>query len=71
MKQPASPTTRPRQPAQRQQTAETPQPAKAGFGQIRIRAVAGATALKPKPAAKTDETTRDLPPLLRRDQFYD
>lgn len=49
-----------------QQSAEIPH---GSFGAIRIRAVAAATAVKPK--AKQTEPKRDLPPLLRKDQFYD
>jgi hypothetical protein len=50
-----------------QQSAEIPQ---GSFGAIRIRAVAAATAIKPK-STKTAEPKRDLPPILRKDQFYD
>ncbi|WP_342360572.1 hypothetical protein [Terrarubrum flagellatum] len=49
-----------------QQSAEIP---KGSFGAIRIRAVAAATAVKRKP--KEAAPKRDLPPLLRKDQFYD
>ena len=56
-----------RRSAERQQSAETPQ---GSFGAICIRAVAAAASIKPKPAKRSD-AKRDLPPLLRKDQFYD
>jgi hypothetical protein len=57
---------KPRQPS-RQQSSDIPQAQ--GFGAIRLRAVSAATALKPK--AKPAEPKRDLPPILRKDRFYD
>lgn len=52
----------------RQQSAEIPRQA---FGPVRIRAVAAATCMKAKPARTPEPAQRDLPPLLRRDQFFD
>ena len=55
------------QPQSRQQSAEIPH---AGFGPVRIRAVAAATSVKSK-TSKSPESKRELPPLLRKDQFFD
>ncbi|MBN9064410.1 MAG: hypothetical protein BGP06_01860 [Rhizobiales bacterium 65-9] len=52
---------------ERQQNAEIAHPT---FGAIRMPAVAAATCVKPK-AAKPREERRDLPPILRKEQFFD
>lgn len=60
-------TDQKKQNAERQQSADIPCPS---FGKIRMPAVAAATSVKRK-AAKATEAKKDLPPLLRKDQFFD
>lgn len=56
-----------RRSAERQQSADIPCPS---FGKIRIPAVVAATSVKRKEKAPAP-ANKDLPPILRKDHFFD